>query len=176
MKRRHHQHGVGLVEILVALLVLAIGVLGFVALQYRSLEASAESTSRVQAIILARDLAERIRVNRNSLSIYERELSAAAKQKTSTKNCVGSTVCRDEELADFDVAQVTTRAASLGMTMNMVSCPNTPNQRQCIYVAWGETASTDGPANGAGNCTTTDTTAKTTSYDPTSTCVIMETY
>ena len=176
MNIRHHQHGVGLVEILVALLVLAIGVLGFVALQYRSLEASAESTSRVQAITLARDLAERIRVNWNSFGVYKTELGTAANQKTSTKNCVGSIICTDTELADFDVAQVTVRAASLGMTMNITKCPNTPNQRQCIYVAWGETASIDGTANGAGNCTTTDTVAKTTSYDPTSTCVIMEAY
>ena len=127
MNTLNRQRGVGLIEILVALLVLAIGVLGFVALQYRSLEASAESTSRVQAITLARDLAERIRVNRNSFDTYQTELSTASKQQTSTKKCIGSVVCTDAELADFDVAQVTTRAASFGMTMNIMNCQNTNN-------------------------------------------------
>ena len=167
MNTFNHQRGVGLVEILVALLVLAIGVLGFVALQYRSLEASAESTSRVQAITLARDLAERIRVNRNSFSVYQEELSTAARQRTSTKKCIGSIVCTDAELADFDIAQVTTRAASFGMTMNIMSCQNT-NNRQCIYVAWGESSATNG--TGAGDCTNGN------AYNPISTCVIMETY
>jgi len=55
MKSLGHQRGMGMIEILVALLILAIGILGFIALQYRALEASAESTSRVQAITLARD-------------------------------------------------------------------------------------------------------------------------
>lgn len=167
MKRLNHQRGVGLVEILVALLVLAIGVLGFVTLQYRSLEASAESTSRVQAITLARDLAERIRVNRNSFSVYQEELSDSKKQKTSAKECIGTTVCTDKELADFDIAQVTTRAASLGMTMNIMDCQNTSN-RQCIYVAWGDSSATDG--TGVGDCTNGN------AYNPVSTCVIMETY
>ncbi|ENX33186.1 type IV pilus modification protein PilV [Acinetobacter colistiniresistens] len=167
MNTLNRQRGVGLVEILVALLVLAIGVLGFVALQYRSLEASAESTSRVQAITLARDLAERIRVNRNSFDTYQTELSTATKQKTSTKKCIGSVVCTDAELADFDIAQVTTRAATFGMTMNIMNCQNT-NNRQCIYVAWGESSATNG--TGTGDCTNGNT------YNPTSTCVIMEAY
>ncbi|MEG1640035.1 MAG: hypothetical protein RR284_03815, partial [Ruthenibacterium sp.] len=49
-----------LFEALVALLILAVGVLGFVALQYRAIEASSEGANRVQAINLARDLAEKI--------------------------------------------------------------------------------------------------------------------
>ena len=47
------QAGVGLIEVLVALLILAVGVLGFVALQYRAIEASSEGANRVQAINLA---------------------------------------------------------------------------------------------------------------------------
>ena len=69
------QNGVGLMEVLVALLVLAIGVLGFVALQYRAVEASAESTYRVEGMSLARDFAERIRVNRGALEKYKSEVS-----------------------------------------------------------------------------------------------------
>ena len=63
MRTQHRQLGVGLMEVLVALLILSIGVMGFIALQYRAVEATAESSARIQAINLARDLAERMRVN-----------------------------------------------------------------------------------------------------------------
>ncbi len=69
------QTGVGLIEILVALLILAIGVLGFVALQYRAIEASSEGENRIQAINIARDVAEKIRVNRTALATYSTELA-----------------------------------------------------------------------------------------------------
>ena len=160
-----YQKGIGMMEILVALLILAIGVLGFIALQYRALEATSESTYRVQAVTIARDLAERIRVNRNAFSVYKTELSTAANQKTYKTNCL-TTSCSDTDLADFDVSQITTRAAVFGMTMNIMNCQNT-NNRSCIYVAWGDSSATDG--SNSGDCTNGN------AYNPNSTCIIMET-
>ncbi|KAF1019519.1 MAG: hypothetical protein GAK29_03889 [Acinetobacter bereziniae] len=160
------QKGVGMMEVLVALLILAIGVLGFVALQYRALEASSESTYRVQAITIARDLAERIRVNRNAFSVYKTELGTASNQKTYKTNCL-TTSCSDTDLADFDVSQVTNRAAVFGMTMNIMNCQNT-NDRSCIYVAWGDSSATDGSSSG--DCTNGN------AYNANSTCIIMESY
>lgn len=164
-----NQQGVGLVEVLVALLVLAIGVLGFIALQYRAVEATSESTYRIQAMNLARDLAERVRVNRGAVSTYKTEIETAANQATSTKNCF-TTNCTVTELADFDVSQVTNRAKSVGMAINLVGCPGNNDGRNCVYIAWGDTAPLDGTTNGQGNCTTS------TAYDPASTCLIMEMY
>lgn len=161
-----YQKGIGMMEILVALLILAIGVLGFVALQYRALEASSESTYRVQAVTIARDLAERIRVNRNAFSVYKTELSTATNQKDYKTNCLTAN-CSDTDLADFDVSQVTTRAAVFGMTMNIMNCQNT-NNRSCIYVAWGDSSATDGSSSG--DCTNGN------AYNANSTCIIMETY
>jgi len=162
----NYQKGVGLIEVLVALLILAIGILGFVALQYRALEASAESSSRIQAITIARDLAERIRVNRNAFSIYEAQIQTAANQRDFQTNCITAN-CTDVDLADFDVSEVSNRAASLAMTINIMNCQNT-NNRSCIYVAWGDSSATDG--NAAGDCTNGN------AYNPDSTCVIMEAY
>ena len=166
MRVLSHQRGVGMMEILVALLILAIGVLGFVALQYRALEASAESTNRVQAITIARDLAERIRVNRNAFSVYKTELSTAANQKAYKTNCL-TTNCSNTDLADFDVSQIVSRATTFGMTMNIMNCTGT-NNLSCIYVAWGYSSATDG--TGTGDCTDGN------AYNQTSTCIIMETY
>lgn len=166
-----HQKGVGLVEVLIALLVLAIGVLGFIALQYRAVEATHESGSRVQAINLARDMAERIRVNRGAIDAYEVRLSKpVADQIAATKDCSKNN-CTVIDLANFDVFQVTKQAQVTSMVMNRITCQgNDPgDKRSCIYVAWGDTAPTNGVV-GEGNCTTG------TSYDPTSTCLIMEVY
>lgn len=167
MKSITTQKGVGLVEILVALLILAIGVLGFVALQYRAVEATSEASSRIQAISIARDLAERIRVNRFAVTTYESEIKTPANQKAYKTNCFTST-CSETDFADFDVAQVTNRAASFGMTMNIMNCQGNNNNRSCVYVAWGDSSATNG--TGTGDCTNGN------AYNPASTCVIMEAY
>lgn len=169
MKISKYQQGVGLVEVLVSLLILAIAVLGYVALQYRAVEATAESGSRIQAINLARDLAERMRVNRGAENVYRTELGTAKGQATSLTNCFTEN-CTSARLADFDVAQITRKARSTGMTMNYLPCQGNNDGRECIYVAWGDTAATNGTADSTGNCT------RGTAYDPTSTCLIMEVY
>lgn len=166
---KKNQQGVGLVEVLVSLLILAIGLLGFIALQYQAVEASTESTYRIQAINLARDLGERVRVNRGALATYETEVASATLQAASSKNCA-TTDCSATDMADFDVAQVVKKARSIGMSVNLVGCPGNNDGRNCVYVAWGDTAPTNGTTDGDGNCTTA------TSYDPTSTCLIMEVY
>lgn len=167
MKKIQSQKGVGLVEILVALLILAVGVLGFIALQYRALEATSEAGARIQAMMLARDLAERIRVNRDVFPTYQTELQNSTAQKISSVNCKTMN-CSQEELADYDVAQISERATSLGMSMNIMRCQNNTNTLNCIYVAWGDSAPTNG--DGVGDCTSG------VSYNPISTCLIMETY
>lgn len=167
MKTINYQSGVGLIEVLVAMLVLAIGVLGFIALQYRAVEATLESTYRVQAINIARDLAERVRVNRGVIDTYMAEIEDPDEQTTSTKNCFTEN-CTTAELADFDVAQVATRTRSVGMTMNVIECQGNSDGRNCVYVAWGDTSATDG--TGEGDCT------NSTAYNPASTCLIMELY
>lgn len=162
-----NQQGVGLIEVLVALVLLAVAVLGYVGLQYRSLDATVEGSSRVEAMALARDLAERIRVNRNALNDYTTQLKTAAEQAKYKTDCEKNN-CTETDMADFDVAQVVTKANTLGMSMNIMPCPKNQNSLNCIYVSWGETSPTNG--DGAGDCT------KDNAYHRLSTCIIMETY
>lgn len=168
MIKMHKQQGVGLIEVLVALLVLAIGVMGFIALQYRAVEATAESGSRIQAINVARDLAERMRINRGAEEVYAYHLNTASAQRLFKTNCF-TTNCTSDDLADFDVAQISNRARTIGMAVNYLPCSGNTDGRRCIYIAWGDTAPTNGNA-GEGNCTLGN------SYDPNSTCLIMEVY
>ncbi|PRB80263.1 type IV pilus modification protein PilV [Pseudomonas sp. MYb185] len=64
------QRGVSLLEVLVALLVLAIGVLGAVSLQTNALRYNASAAYHTQASFLAYDMLDRMRANAGSLSSY----------------------------------------------------------------------------------------------------------
>ena len=163
------QKGVGLVEVLVALVLLSVAVLGFIALQYRAIEATSESSYRVEAITLARDLAERIRINRTVTSEYSTRLSNPTSQKSMDKNCY-TAECTAKELAGFDVYQIANKADSMGMTVNYIDCYANKDGRKCVYVAWGDTSATQKSDESKGDCTDKG------SYTPDSTCLIMEVY
>lgn len=64
------QKGFGLIEVLVALLILAVGLLGMASLQTASLQQTTGSQTRTQAILLAKDIVERIRANRPNRASY----------------------------------------------------------------------------------------------------------
>ena len=148
MKR---QTGVGLVEVLVALVLLSIAVLGFVALQIRAITASNEATMNVQATNIARDLAERMRMNRDGLAGYV--------ANTDTTNCA-TAFCSPENMAKYDFRLVSSRATDLGMSMDVLNCQGSTLVRKCIYVAWEGTTATNG----------------TSSSVPNAKCIIMEVY
>lgn len=58
-----HQRGVGLIEVLIAVLVLAIGLLGIAALQATTLRAGQSSFERSQAVIQTYTILDRMRAN-----------------------------------------------------------------------------------------------------------------
>ena len=63
--------GFTLVEVLVALIVLSIGMLGIAALYLESLRASRQALVRTEAVVLASDIADRIRANRAPENAYD---------------------------------------------------------------------------------------------------------
>ena len=156
MKR---QTGVGLVEVLVALVLLSIAVLGFVALQIRAITASNEATMNVQATNIARDLAERMRMNRDGLAGYV--------ANTDTTDCA-TDFCDPENMAKYDFRLVSSRATDLGMSMDVLNCQGSTLVRKCIYVAWEGTTATNG--TGSSDCT------NGAAYVPNAKCIIMEVY
>lgn len=138
MSNMNTQKGVGLMEVLVALLLLAIGILGFVGLQLRAMDAANEATDRTIAINIARDLAERMRVNKSALGEYKTAINA----KTEKNGCIGSTAgylpnCSSQVMAQFDASQITQKATDLGHVVKINNCVG--SSLNCIYVAWGDT-------------------------------------
>ncbi len=69
-RARHGQHGVGLIEVLVALLVLSVGVLAIIGMQISGKQANYDAVQRTTASHLAQDLIERMRANPTGLSSY----------------------------------------------------------------------------------------------------------
>lgn len=62
--------GFSLVEVLVTIVILLIGLLGLAGLQGRALNAQMESYQRSQALILLKDMADRIEANRANAAAY----------------------------------------------------------------------------------------------------------
>lgn len=65
------QAGISLIEVLVSMLIVAFGVLGLAALQARAMNSEFESYQRSQAVILADDMVERIRMNRTAMGSFK---------------------------------------------------------------------------------------------------------
>ncbi len=65
MNKPQKQFGFSLVETLVALFVLAIGILGLSALHATSMRGGSSSHHRSQAVLIAYDVMDRLRSNRN---------------------------------------------------------------------------------------------------------------
>ena len=72
------QSGVSLLEVLVALFVLAVGLLGVIALQAETIKLNQQAYGSTQAILAANDAAERMRVN---LPAYVSTLSKAQQEQ-----------------------------------------------------------------------------------------------
>lgn len=64
LQRYHKEAGATLIEVLIAMLVLAIGLLGLAGLQATSIQSNHSAYYRSQATLLAGDLADRMRANR----------------------------------------------------------------------------------------------------------------
>ena len=101
MAGRNTESGFSMVEVLVALVVLAIGLLGIAALYLNSLQSGRTAIYRTQAITLAADLADRIRMNRTAQAAYA---SVFTDLPLEVGTCATTGGCSDADLAATDLA------------------------------------------------------------------------
>lgn len=140
---RPAQRGFTIVEALVALVVLAVGMLGIASLYVTTLRASGSAISRMHAINLASDLADRIRANRTAEAAYG---GAAAADDTT---CGAGATCTATEMAAHDlfVWQAAIQQALLGAPAGTVTVDTGTNPTTYqIRVSWVESGGTEATA------------------------------
>ena len=86
MTKFDKQQGVGLVEVLVALLLLAVAVLGFSALNMVSVKATDDSVLIANANTVMRGLSEDLRLNPNNITSYQQDIQNVLSKVTDSKN------------------------------------------------------------------------------------------
>lgn len=132
---RRRQRGFTLVEVLVALLVLAIGLLGLATLQTVGIKFNQESYLRSQAVLIAYDIIDRIRANpvAKSAGSYD---SVAAGATYTAPACTGAVNCSTSDIATYDLANWKARiAATLPAGTGAISTSGT---RRTVTVTWKE--------------------------------------
>ena len=71
MSARSQQSGFTMIEVLVTIAILVVGLLGLAAMQTLATLAELEAYQRSQAIVLVRDMADRMNANKANLPAYE---------------------------------------------------------------------------------------------------------
>lgn len=188
MNRLVLQRGVGLIEVLVALLLLAVAVLGFTAMQMSAIKATDESLMRTRSLTIMRGGAEAMRTNPSGIAAFKTAIngdtdSISMDSATITKNsCVKNTntapvaadSCTINQLATRDGLLIKSYASANDITIGLVpnGCPGTSGnqERQCFVASWGDTtvALNDTASNA---CAKADGTYKNGAE-----CFIMEAY
>ncbi len=136
--RKRHQSGFSLVEVLIALVIMSVGMLGIAGLYVQSLQAGRTSMFRHHAVTLAGDVADRIRANPIAGAAYNHAANA-----TGTDNsCVtGGVDCNAASMAANDIflwqAQAAETLPSGTVAVVFATPVGTPPTYQ-ITVSWTE--------------------------------------
>jgi type IV pilus assembly protein PilV len=131
--------GVGLVEVLVAIAVFSVGVLGTFAMQVSAARVNFDAAQQLMATGLARDILERMRSNSTELDAYA--VNGVGQQALPFATDCRLTDCSTAQLAAFDLFAWTSRLS--GETENVIIDEQLMNTgglvspRACIYYNQG---------------------------------------
>lgn len=136
IKMRQAQTGVGLIEVLIAVLVLAVGVLGIAALQSITLRNTGTSAERSQAAIQTYSMLDTLRTQR--AAAIAGSLNTASGYQCSTATALGAAGSVTGWLADL---RMTVSPSACGK----VACTTTSGVTTCLVgVRWSEARATGG--------------------------------
>ncbi|WP_350655537.1 type IV pilus modification protein PilV [Psychrobacter sp. S1-30-MNA-CIBAN-0213] len=159
MKTQVSQKGVGLIEVMVALLLLTVAVLGYSALQGQAIKITNESLERSQSLVMMRTIAEKIHANPSAITTYADELTDTGAVTIPSDLCgldgqAVTTLCDPEELAEAESYKVKAELQNYDFQIQMHPCPNTGGTGSnvqnnimysyCLISAWGDTTPTIG--------------------------------
>ena len=148
------QRGISLIESMVAIVVMALGILGIVGVQLRTLSDTQTGVRRAQAIHLIEDLSERIKVNPNALLNIGGYAMAWGTNPTGAPDCK-AIACTTAQIIQYDLQewkrlvnntlapQANTAAAATALTDASIFIPAdetvASNRRQLgVMIRWRE--------------------------------------
>lgn len=194
MNNPNSQSGVGLIEVMVALLLLAVAIIGYSALQGQAIKVTNESLERSQSLVIMRMIAEKIHANPSAIATYERSLNITGTPTAPSKLCglngvAVTDLCQPAELAAAESFRIKSELQNYDFRIQMHPCPNTGGTgtkaaanimySYCLISAWGDTTPTIG-TNENKDCLTSrvvdgDAVKEAGgSYHPKATCMMME--
>lgn len=105
------ENGFSMIEMMISLLILAIGLLGMMALQMTSVASNQSSYYRSQASIIANDFVDRMRLNGDSIRDNVNPLTAYDNisidaTSTNTAQACNTTGCNAQNLARSDIFEL----------------------------------------------------------------------
>lgn len=130
MKALNNQSGVGLIEVMIALVVTAIGLLGLAALQGKAQRAEMESYQRSQALLLLQDMASRLRANRTERANYVTNDAGC----TNTTTLAGKDLCQWHEALSGTSEKLSGK--DVGTIINGHGCITGSGNVFTVTVAW----------------------------------------
>lgn len=138
------QRGVGLIEVMIALLVLAIGVLGYAGMQLTALKASEDANNRAQATLLGQDALERFLANETAMASYTDvdqwpDESAPPGEKPDVLNDCITSSCNANDLASWDISMLAWQAANQ-LPAGMIAVDECQHATgiSCVVVSWND--------------------------------------
>ena len=137
--------GFSLIEVLIALIIMSVGMLGIAGLYVHSMQAGRTSLFRHHAVTLAGDVADRIRANPRAGVAYE---DAGPGAGTEEFGCVGGGGdCSPEEMAAHDMALWDQQAqATLPNGDVLVIYTNAVPSMYTVTVTWQEAGYAEDPS------------------------------
>lgn len=115
----HRESGLTLIEVLIAVVVLAVGLLGIAGLQSAALSNNLTSYQYTQALTLAQSMIERMRANRDGVLANAYRLDVGATPAEADANCLNS-ACSPEQQARWDIAMIAAQLSSSAPTTNLL--------------------------------------------------------
>ncbi|MFA9485759.1 prepilin-type N-terminal cleavage/methylation domain-containing protein [Moraxella haemolytica] len=156
LERMQKESGFGLIEVMVALLLVSMVFFGFLSVQMRAYHTSQDAAIRTHAVSLLGNQAQILQghdesvgrayealfaqLNRN-LGDVSGQMMSNYRQALDTLNThCHQRVCTPEESVKYQAVQSAKVAATHGVRMNVLPCPD----GRCLVAVWGETKAIKG--------------------------------
>jgi type IV pilus assembly protein PilV len=146
--KRRRQTGFSLIEVLVALAVLSIGLLGLAMLQVTGMKFNSDAYFRTQATILAYDIIDRMRANPKGAgdgnydiatkADMEAKLTAYESCKSSGCNCDTATCSSTANIAIYDLAKWHEAQQKTLPQFDLFSTIDKDGNQHTITIRWRE--------------------------------------